>query len=460
MPIFDDQLIVIPPASGPAGFSDDFAINIKADDTNAAQTDDVTYAMSATYEDDIIETTPPVFHNASTQQTATAGSSRSVNRPTATVDGDLLIAYISFSAASGALTITPPAGWTQIGTTQSVRDTALGISITTGVYAKIASSEPASWNWTTGTNFDSASASCLAFTGGAIPTKFAVTSSATRDTSQTYGPVSGDVTGRHYIVGMTSLSQSHGQAGWSAGPPQLTDRTGDVSPTGSNNVDQQVWSGLNGSNNGLVTKTESDVWISFAVVVVSQPTAYTETVKLAFPAPDFADTSNAPTEANSFTLKAWLTGSAGTGVTNPGNANGSNDGAVATLQTAPAGTNPIVMTSNCGSGLPAGITLTNCTLYGFYKSVNSLVTSSTTIKVHSSTGLFSDITIFSNSALNTTVDHLTDNWGYDLFSAGVDTLAKAQSVQIICTTQDAAAGVSPAVLTVDAFNLTITGAFS
>jgi hypothetical protein len=183
-----------------------------------------------------------------------------------------------------------------------------------------------------------------------------------------------------------------------------------------------------------------------------------ETVTLAFPSPDFADTSDLPTDGNVFTVRVWLASSSGTGTTNPTNADGMNDAAVATLQTVALGTNPITLTSTIGANVPA-VTVTAVTYRGWFKSVNTLATSTGTLIMHSTTGLFTDITMFTNSATNTTINHLGGTFSFDLFAAGVNTLAKLQSCQMLHRVSDTVAGISPHVLTVDAGAIDITGAF-
>lgn len=182
-----------------------------------------------------------------------------------------------------------------------------------------------------------------------------------------------------------------------------------------------------------------------------------ETVQLAFPAPDFADTSVVPTDADSFTMRVWLSASAGG--TNPSNADGANNGTVATLQTAVAGAATISMTSTLGASLPTA-TVTSVVYRGWFKSVNTLVTSTGSLIMHSTTAAFADVTMFTNSGLSTTVDHLSGDFTFDLIAAGINTLAKLQSCQMIHRTTDAVAGVTPQVLTVDAGCLEVVGAFS
>lgn len=182
-----------------------------------------------------------------------------------------------------------------------------------------------------------------------------------------------------------------------------------------------------------------------------------ETVALSFPAPDFADTSTAPTEANSFTLRCWLSGSvqtAGT-VTNPTNADGANNATVASMTTAALGTNP-VMTSNCGSGLPTA-TVSAAIYRGWWNAAITLATSHCIIVAHSSSAAFSDVTMIDVTA---SVNHLTGDFTFDLIGAGINTLAKLQSLQVIHKSTDAVAGVTPATFTVDAGCIELTGAFT
>ena len=183
-----------------------------------------------------------------------------------------------------------------------------------------------------------------------------------------------------------------------------------------------------------------------------------ETLKLDFPAPDFGDNSGTPTDVRSFLLKFWLTGSAGTGVTNPSNADGSNNGTVATLVTATAGTNPIIMTSAMGANIPT-MTVSTAVYRGYFKSVNVLVTSTGTVTIHSTTALFADLVIFSNAAANATVDYTVTPLSVDLIAAGINTIAKLQSVQLIHKTNDAVAGVTAHTLTVDAGSIELNGFF-
>jgi len=72
------------------------------------------------------------------------GTTLTLNKPTGTVDGNFLLAVVYSQGYAPSYTITPPSGWTQIGSTQNFS----GEDIYAGVYYKRASSEGASWGWT------------------------------------------------------------------------------------------------------------------------------------------------------------------------------------------------------------------------------------------------------------------------------------------------------------------------
>lgn len=186
----------------------------------------------------------------------------------------------------------------------------------------------------------------------------------------------------------------------------------------------------------------------------------TEILKLTFPSPSFGDSNIAPSETKNFLLRFWLTGSAGTGTTNPSNANGSNNGILATLTTVAAGTNPIVMTSVLGANIPSGLTISTAVYRGWFKSVNNLATSTGSITMRSTSALFADIIMFSNVALNTTIDNTVTPFSFNLITAGINTLAKLQSCQVLHKTNDAAAGVTPHILTVDAGTIELNSVFT
>jgi hypothetical protein len=79
--------------------------------------------------------------SATTGATDTAASV-TVNKPTGVVDNDVMLAFVSWWTG----TLTPPAGWTQVGTTESWA--ASGDTAKMAVYRKVASGEGASYTWT------------------------------------------------------------------------------------------------------------------------------------------------------------------------------------------------------------------------------------------------------------------------------------------------------------------------
>ena len=82
------------------------------------------------------------FPTIRASSTSTAG--KDVDKPTGTVDGDLLIAWLGYDSGSGGGTgaFGPPAGWTTLHEVQN------GSSVTMGVYWKIASGEGSSFTFT------------------------------------------------------------------------------------------------------------------------------------------------------------------------------------------------------------------------------------------------------------------------------------------------------------------------
>jgi len=74
---------------------------------------------------------------------ATAGTSVVITKPAATADDDQLIAFIG---QAGTSAVTPPAGWTLIGTKSA------STTLTVAAYRKLAASEGASWTWTLGSS--------------------------------------------------------------------------------------------------------------------------------------------------------------------------------------------------------------------------------------------------------------------------------------------------------------------
>ena len=173
------------------------------------------------------------------------------------------------------------------------------------------------------------------------------------------------------------------------------------------------------------------------------------------------DSSTAPTDTDTTLIRYWLSATtmdSTNGVTNPANANGQHDGADATYTSVAAGDANPRTHSTVGASIGT-VTFSTAVFRGWFKSANTLATSTTTLVMHSTTGAFTDITMFSNTAVTTTIDHSAGDFTFDLVAAGVNTLAKLQSCQLLMSTKDAAAGVTPAVLTADAGCIELQGVF-
>jgi hypothetical protein len=69
-----------------------------------------------------------------------------VTKPSGTVDGDLLVAFVS-QGNNTPVTINTPSGWTLEKTFPDLTD-GLGFDVRNYIYTKVASSEPADWTWT------------------------------------------------------------------------------------------------------------------------------------------------------------------------------------------------------------------------------------------------------------------------------------------------------------------------
>lgn len=80
----------------------------------------------------------PTYRNSTNGSNAGGASPTTCNVPSGTVNGDVMIAI---AMCGGVVTITPPAGWTQL-------DVNFAQGPSSGSWYRIASSEPASYSWT------------------------------------------------------------------------------------------------------------------------------------------------------------------------------------------------------------------------------------------------------------------------------------------------------------------------
>lgn len=349
--------MVIAAATGAdAGFLIDFSLGVKADETNATPTEAQALALAAQFDEDLVDQAAIAFRSQTNNANTSSSGSVSLNKPTGTVDGDMMLTYIALGAVSGALVITPPAGWTALEAANTVVDTILSTTLTYQVFQKIASGEPASWTWSWSPNADTRACAVLTFVGGQVVTDIKSTNggNGNRQTVQDYGPVVKDTTSRKLEVGMVSLARVHANAGWATGPVNLTDRTGDVCAAGTNSVDLQVWGGLGGSKQGNPTHNESDVWLSMACVVQQADNPMSETVKAGISGSGVNDSNATPSEAihatfawpangsfsftiptgtTSMDVKAWGSGAGGGGGALAGSGSGGGGGAEAAATT-------------------------------------------------------------------------------------------------------------------------------
>jgi len=105
----------------------------------------------------------PYYVNSATASSGPGVTGLTVNVPSGTADGDLMLAIIVIELSSG--TATPPAGWTQLwNATNASR------SHTQIVYARTASSEPAnySWSWTSA----ECAAAIITYRNAAYPSQY------------------------------------------------------------------------------------------------------------------------------------------------------------------------------------------------------------------------------------------------------------------------------------------------
>jgi Right handed beta helix region len=92
-----------------------------------------------------------------------------VGKPTGTASGDILIALIFYGQnINYAADPTPPSGWTQIGSTLSIRDNISGVGFTSKVscwWLRAGGSEPSSYTWTFGGSVGNTQGAIAAYSG-------------------------------------------------------------------------------------------------------------------------------------------------------------------------------------------------------------------------------------------------------------------------------------------------------
>ena len=166
------------------------------------------------------------------------------------------------------------------------------------------------------------------------------------------------------------------------------------------------------------------------------------------------DTTSVPTDGKSANGYFWLSGTTGTSgnTTTPGNADGANDSVLASAKTVALGATTARLTSNVGSNIPNGTSFSAAIYRGWFNFLAG-ATSTKSLTFHSSTGLFSDVVAISQT---TALDSSTGTYTFDLVAAGINTLAKLQSLQVYHTVVDAVAGTGVRI-DVDAGRVELTG---
>jgi hypothetical protein len=91
----------------------------------------------------------PAFRALANTTYPSAATSVTCAKPTGTVDGDIMVAFlVQVRAGSATSAPTPPSGWAQIATYQTVFDAANTLYARASVWWKRASSEGANYTWT------------------------------------------------------------------------------------------------------------------------------------------------------------------------------------------------------------------------------------------------------------------------------------------------------------------------
>lgn len=179
----------------------------------------------------------------------------------------------------------------------------------------------------------------------------------------------------------------------------------------------------------------------------------TESVELAVSGSGFNDSIGTPTDETTFKLQYWGNSATGTSNTdNPTNAEGENNGTLAELQTAPAGAAQSDLDVKLGNNI-SSITFSSAKLVVYFKVASVLATSRLTIDAQSTGGVFTTINCFDEQQTNYTADYTTTPFEFDLYAAGIDTIAKLQSTFFFFRALDAVAGVTPCSMDVDAVSI-------
>ena len=222
-----------------------------------------------------VEAANMAFRAASTAEDLIDGGNITITKPTGTVDNDLMVAHV-YTAVLGATaptTLTPPTGWTIVGTTGTI--TVLGgvYSIRYGTYYRVAgASEGANYTWT---------ANGTLATAGQMVTYDNPNTSAPFDTSAT-GQFTADATPTasaittaeaNEMVMTVFFSAGDGTAGTWTAPSGMAERT-DANALTHDDV-LQVAAGTTGTKTATYSLTGDGFWVILAFK--SEPAAVAAT---------------------------------------------------------------------------------------------------------------------------------------------------------------------------------------
>jgi hypothetical protein len=132
--------------------------------------------------------------------TATSfGTTTTINLPAGTVNGDVLVMFISRNSTS-ATTATAPAGWSTIFNTSATN----GASI----FWKVASSEPASYTVTLGSTVNAGTVSLFTLANAAFTLSVTIRHSSATSSTPTMGTASTPTSDNSIVFSMVTLNNS------------------------------------------------------------------------------------------------------------------------------------------------------------------------------------------------------------------------------------------------------------
>jgi hypothetical protein len=204
----------------------------------------------------------------STSVGVSSSTNVTVNRPSGLVDGDLMIA-IPWSDDS-LVHPAAPAGWTQVGTTQSQSGIGVG-----KVWQQVASGEPTSESWTVAGGNSASIVWVLAIMGFDTTTPIDAApvwaQNATASTTRTASAVSPAGADSLLIVSFFSLANNQGADAYTqpTGMTELGDTGDAVNPYVSSALDYQQLSASGTTGTRVSTATRSAKWLAVSLAIKS-----------------------------------------------------------------------------------------------------------------------------------------------------------------------------------------------